>query len=120
MTARIGSGGEDAMRVLIANAPRAYREVISVALKALRPQFEVLTVEPEDLDEEISRLALYGVVCSRLTASVESCAAAWIELYPDHSSWTVVDLRGQRTRHPEMYLDGLLSFIDRAGLLYET
>lgn len=44
------------MRVLVANQPRAYRGVISGALQALRPDLDVATAAPGDLDEEVRRL----------------------------------------------------------------
>jgi hypothetical protein len=41
--------------VLVANEPRAYRETIALALKALRPEAEVIAIEPTDLDAEVKR-----------------------------------------------------------------
>ena len=37
-------------RVLLANVPRAYREVIASAIRALRPNLEVESTEPDELD----------------------------------------------------------------------
>ncbi len=54
-------------RVLIANEPPAYREVLALALQEMRVPADVTCVEPEDLDSEIVRLAPHLVICSRLT-----------------------------------------------------
>jgi hypothetical protein len=66
------------MRVLVANEPTIYREVISAAFRALRPCIQVFTAEPEELDREFSRLQPQLVVCSRLTRRVELDAPAWV------------------------------------------
>jgi hypothetical protein len=59
------------MRVLVANEPTIYREVISAAFRVLRPCIQVFTAEPEELDQEFSRLQPQLVVCCRLTRRVE-------------------------------------------------
>jgi hypothetical protein len=103
------------MRALIANGPAMYREVISAALRELRPDVEVFTAEPEDLEGEFLRLLPQLVVCSRLTKRVELGAPVWIELYPDGATHAVVgNLDGSRTILPGMDFDTLLSILDSA------
>ena len=87
------------MRALIANTPAKYREVISATLQELRPEIEVFTADPEDLEGEFLRLLpQLLVVCNRLTKHVELEAPVWIELYPDGASHAVVgNLDGSRT-----------------------
>jgi hypothetical protein len=98
---------------LIANGPAMYREVISVALRELRPGIEVFTAEPEDLDGEFVRLLPQLVVCSRLTKRVELHAPVWVELYPDGAPYAVVgSLDGSRRTLPEMDFDTLISILD--------
>jgi hypothetical protein len=58
----------NSVRVLVANEPTIYREVISAALKELRPSVEVFAAASEDLDQEFLRLLPRLVVCSTLTA----------------------------------------------------
>jgi hypothetical protein len=108
------------MRVLVANEPFVYREVISAAFKELRPHVEVTSAEPQDLDREFSRLVPHLVVCSRVTALVERGATAWVELYPQHASRAVVSLGGEETTSDAMDFDTLLSILDRAERLYES
>ena len=103
------------MRALIANGPAMYREVISAALRELRPDVEVFTAEPEDLEGEFLRLLPQLVVCSRLTKRVELGAPVWIELYPDGATHAVVgSLDGSRTILPGLDFDTLLSILDSA------
>jgi hypothetical protein len=101
------------MRALIANGPAMYREVISTALREIRPGVEVFTAEPEDLEREFLRLLPQLVVCSRLTKRVERDAPVWIELYPDGASHAVVgSADGSRRSFPSIDFDTLLSILD--------
>lgn len=108
------------MRVMVAHSLLSYRQVIATALKVLRPQLEIFSTDPKDLDSEFKRLSPELVVCSRVTEVVEREAFAWIELYPEHGSECVVSLDGEKLTYPEMGLDALLSVLDEAERLYET
>jgi hypothetical protein len=100
------------MRVVLANEAAVYREVISIVLKKLRPRVEVFTATPDDLDQEFSRLLPQLVVCSRLTELVQRNATAWIELYPDGASHTVVALGDKQTTLTAMDFNTLLAILD--------
>jgi hypothetical protein len=113
-------GTPEVMRVLVANKPFVYREVISAAFQELRPHVEVISVEPEHLDREFLRLVPHLVVCSRVTALVKRGAVAWVELYPEHASRAVVSLAGRETTSDAIDFDALLSILDRAESLYES
>jgi hypothetical protein len=105
--------GARGMRALIANEPSIYREVISAALKELRPDIEIFISEPDDLEGEFLRILPQLVVCSRPTKLVEREAPAWVELYPGGASHAVVKcLDGSRRTLPTMDFDTLLSILD--------
>lgn len=108
------------MRVLVANDPLAYREVISASIRELRPSVVVCSMDPIHLDEEFLRLVPGLVVCSRATALIEKRAFAWVELYPEHTSGAVVSLAGEKMVFDSMPFDVLLSILDEAGRLYES
>ncbi len=55
------------IRVLVANEPSYYREVIAAGLSHLRPRLEVVTIDPAELDGAVIREAPQIVICSRLT-----------------------------------------------------
>lgn len=105
-------GPASPLKVMLANEPRAYREVISAVFKALRPDVEVFTVEPEDLDREFQRRVPQLVIFSRLTGLVSRDAYAWIGLYPGGAAHAVVSVAGARTTHEDMDLETLLSILD--------
>ncbi|MCA1598331.1 MAG: hypothetical protein LC769_04825, partial [Chloroflexi bacterium] len=85
------------MRILLANEPRAYREVIAAAFQALRPNHEVISVTPDDLYAEVERLDPEFVLCSRLTPAVQQHRRSWVMLYPDGETQAIICIDGQRT-----------------------
>ncbi len=106
------------MRVLLANEPALYREVVCAAFKELRPGVSVFTTEPEDLDSEFLRLSSQFVVCSRVTTLVKRDASAWVELYPDGTSRVIVGGLGRRSTLVGMNFATLLSILDNADYSY--
>ena len=101
------------VRVLIANEPGMYREVISSTLKELRPSVEIFTAEPCDLEEEFLRLLPHLVVCSQTPKLVEISAPVWVELYPNGAPHAVVkDVDGSRITLSRIDFDTLLSIVD--------
>jgi hypothetical protein len=74
---------EKKMRVLIANDPRVYRELIADALLRLRPLVEVSIAEPEEFDRAVELLRPHLVICSRTSAAVQAMCLRWVVLYPD-------------------------------------
>ena len=98
----------------------SYRAAISAVIRELRPQLEIFTVEPEDLDKEFVRLSPHFVICSRVTDLVEREALGWIELYPKHASESVVSFCGEKVIYLNIDLDTLLSVLDEAERLYEN
>ena len=85
------------MRALIANDPRVYREVISDALKRLRPLIEVSAALPEELDEAVARVRPHLIICSRLTAAARAACLAWVVLYPEGEDLAEIGAGGVRT-----------------------
>ena len=105
------------MRVLLANEPRAYREVIAAALQARRRHVDVVAVEPAGLDGAVARLAPHLVVCSRPPEAVPVGPLAWVVLYPGGAPQAVVSIAGHRTTVEGIDFDGLLAIVDRTERL---
>ncbi len=105
------------MCILIANEPRAYREVIGAALQALRPDMAVTIADPEELDSEIARLAPQLVFCSQLTEAVQTVPLAWVMLYPDGEVRAEIYIGGQRIGVADIEFERLLSIVDEAEVL---
>jgi len=86
---------ERVTRVLVANEPRSYRQAIAAALQVVRPDVEVLVVEPELLDDEVAHAESDVVVCSEATQIVRARATVWVDLYPGGGRLSVVCVRGR-------------------------
>lgn len=110
-----GSEGGKALHVLMANEPRAYRESIAEVIRELRPGVEVATVEPERLEDSVTRLSPDMVVCNRATGAVRESVPVWVELYPDYAPFSVVSVQGVRSKLDEIQLPDILSIVDRTG-----
>ncbi len=84
-----------------------------MVFRQLRPNFEILTAEPEELEARILGLAPYVVICSGATGVVRERVPFWVELYPDYGSRSVVGIEGSRTTIEDIQLSDLLSILDR-------
>jgi hypothetical protein len=107
----------DGIRVLAANEPVAYREVVAAALGHLRPRVEVLTADPAELDAAVIRAAPHVVVCSNLTEVVRTRALGWVLLYPGGENRGVVSVGGVEATVEAIEFDALLSVVDETGRL---
>src|SRR5690348_11650951 len=58
------SASMNSIRILVANEPRAYRDVMAAAFQILCPQHEVISIVPEELDTAVARLDPHLVLCS--------------------------------------------------------
>lgn len=104
------------MRVLMANEPRSFREVFTSVLRTLRPNIEVIEVDPEDLDPEVERLRPDLVVCSRISSAVEREAPSWILLYPENEPVGMIYTAGDLSTMNDLDLDRLIAIVDRAAM----
>ncbi|MDP9382347.1 MAG: hypothetical protein M3Q29_19855 [Chloroflexota bacterium] len=105
-------------RILVANEPRSYREVLAVAFEGLRPDTTVVCVEPDALDGEVERLDPHVVICSRLAEVAHARPLAWVALYPDGESRSIISIKGrERVTSDDVQLGCLLAVIDQVNLL---
>ena len=106
------------LRILIGNEPRSYREAISGAIECMRPDAEVLTVEPEELDLKVGQGPAGMVLCSCVTSVVEKGSLAWVELYPGGGPGSRIGVDGLRlTAAGDLGLADILWIADRAEAL---
>jgi hypothetical protein len=108
------------MRIIVANDPRAYREVIAAAVSGARPEIELITLESHELDEAIVRLQPDFVVCSQVSEILETRSAAWVLLYPDGQSLVITSVDGNRTVAADLDFEGLLSAFENVESLRRT
>ena len=103
--------------VLLANEPRAYRESIAEVFRQLRPNVEVVTAEPDELEDRVLRLTPEMVNFSEATVLVRERVPVWVELYPDYGPRSVVGVGEERSTIEEIQLSDLLSVVDRTERL---
>jgi hypothetical protein len=108
------------MRIIVANDPRAYREVLSAAVSGARPEIELIMVESQELDEAIIRLNPDFVVCSRLSEILETRSASWVLLYPDGERLVITNLDGNRTEALDLDFEGLMLVVENLESLGRT
>jgi len=89
------------MRILVANEPRMYRDVLATALQALRPHVAVMTSDPADLDRNVARFEPHLVLCTHLTEAVQTDCLAWIVFYPNGTR--IVEVANSTTTQPIGY-----------------
>jgi hypothetical protein len=102
------------MRVLLANEPRSYREIFAGAFRVLRPHVEVITAEPEALEEVAARLHPDAVVCSNTTPALRTAIGAWMEVRLEDGVLRVLASDTGRSMDPNPGLEALLAFVDRS------
>ncbi len=109
---------DEQMRLLVANEPQAYRQAIAGTVRNLRPDIEVVVTAPSDgLDSSVACLSPDMVICSQLTPVIEGSPSAWVLLYPNGETRTVICIGGERTSSADLEFDELLAAIDRASAL---
>jgi hypothetical protein len=107
------------MRVMVANEPRAYREAFAGALRALRPNAEIIEAAPEDLDRQVKRLHPDLVLCTYVTPTVEKMVYNWILIYPEDDPSMMVFTRGELSTFNNFDLEDLISLVDRTAEMIE-
>jgi len=113
-------GMEPKIRVLVANDPRAYREVIADALPKLRPLVEVFPAEPEELEREAVRVRPHLILCSQSIGGAlarDERLLAWMVLYPDGEDRAEVG--GAISERAALLLEGV-AFDDLLRVVDET
>lgn len=103
--------------VLIANDPRAYRETIAVAIGMLCPDVRIIVADPEKVDDFVTMYQPQIVLCSHLTAVIEAQVPTWAVLYPDGSENALLQMRGKRSRVPNIELNGIVRLVGEPDIL---
>ncbi len=107
-------------RIVLANEPRAYRDVMAAAFRSLRPEMEIVTVEPDDLGSYLAEAEPAVVVYSRQGDGMPPRVFAWVLLYPDGENRATVSVAREETSYADMEFDQLLGVLDRTVALVST
>ena len=107
-------------RIVLANEPRAYRDVMAAAFRDLRPELEIITVEPDDLGAYLAQSEPAVVVYSQQGDGLPPRVFAWVLLYPDGENRATVSVAREQTSYADMEFDQLLGVLDRTVALVST
>jgi hypothetical protein len=110
------------MRILVVfeDDYRAYREVLAVGIRLLRPHAEVETASLEALGERIERFDPELVICGRHKAVDSDGRLAWVELSVDPFQPARIRVGGRYSERTNPTLEVLVSVIDEVEALVQT
>jgi hypothetical protein len=106
------------MRILVAIAPRMYREAIAGYLLQHRPSYEVRSVAPADAEDEVILFAprlLVHTDTKGLDAGVLIGVPCRIEVLYSDSMGARISVDGRVEEHPDISTDVLLRVADDAA-----
>ena len=109
MVARLG--------VVVANEPLASREALAAAMRLLRPEILVATIEQVAHDQSVPPQSWHVVICSDPTDAIRALASCWVVLYPEGENRARINVAGRETICTAPGLADLLAVIDEAGRL---
>jgi hypothetical protein len=114
--------GQIEIRILVAleDHYRAYREVIAVGIRILRPHAEVEIASPERLGERIERFEPDMVICGGHEAVEPEGKPAWVELSLDPRQPSKIWFDGRYSERTDPTLEVLVAVIDEAEELLQA
>ena len=105
------------IRVLVAHEPRAYREAMAAALAVLRPEADVVPVEPAELCRMVALVRPDLVFCGAPTTAVREAVPAWVEVSADGGRVVEMSIGGEVSTVPDLGVEDALALVDRAAAL---
>ncbi len=107
------------IRILVAfeGDYRAYRDMLAVGIRILRPCSEVETTDLEALEEEVKRFEPQVLICSQPKPADSGVWVAWVELSVDPTRPTKLSVGGRHFERTNPTLEELLGIIDEAEQL---
>ena len=114
MNTSIDLGSATDIRILISfeDGFHAYRDTIAAAIRIVRPNAEVITVEPVDLRGTVKRFRPDVIIGSPLKRADVESVPAWVDLSLDPAKPSRVFLNGCYSETVNPTLDKLLVIMD--------
>jgi hypothetical protein len=102
---------------VVATDLRSYREAIATAIQRLRPDADVIVVDPAELADQVQLWRPHMVISGVPVARAGDCPLCWVALYPARKTQVVVNVAGQQTWAPDLQLAEVLAIVDRTATL---
>ncbi len=103
--------------MLVAIAPRSYREAVALYLHRHRPQAEISIVSPEGIDAEVRGSSPHLVVCNEASEAVREVTITWVRILFEDSLDAEVSIDGHGEHVEDVGMDDLLEVFDRTEAL---
>ncbi len=100
------------MSVLIAIAPQMYRETVAHSIRSRRPDVELETCPPEDLDRKLALLQPDFLLCHDTAPEAREQVRNRVEIIYSDSLDATIFRDGQSTRIADISLERLLTVLD--------
>ncbi len=109
----------NAMRILVAVAPKMYRETLENILRTERPNDDVRLADPQILDREAPSFRPHLIVCSDNASEVRDVSIpTWVVIRYQDSLSASVSLDGQGTRLiQDIEIEDLLGVVEETQRL---
>jgi hypothetical protein len=105
------------MSVLVTISPRMYRETVAHTIRSRRPDVEVQTCPPEDLERKLALLQPDFLVCHDTVPEARERVPNRVEInYSDGLDATIVR-DGWTTKVSDIGLERLLTVLDQIAIL---
>ena len=103
--------------MLVAIAPRSYREAVALYLHRHRPQAEISLISPEGVDAEVRRSSPHLVVCNEASETVRRVTISWVRILVEDNLGAEISIDGGGERVEDVGMDDLLEVFDRTEAL---
>jgi hypothetical protein len=116
----IENGTATDIRILVSfeDGFHAYQETIAAAIRIVRPNAEVITIEPVDIRETVKRFRPDVIIGSPLARADVEGVPAWVELSLDPAKPSRVNVNGCYSETVNPTLDKLLDIMDEVVPLF--
>src|SRR5918995_4291021 len=101
--------------VCFENNYRAYRDTLAVAIRILRPDAQIVTVNPEEIGATAKQFGPDVVIGSPIKKADMENVPAWVELSLDPARSSKVNVRGYYSEIVNPTLDKLMMIIEEVA-----
>jgi hypothetical protein len=105
------------MRILIANTPLMYREILALAIHHHDPDFEVMIADPATMDGEVERFAPHALVRDDDGTEIGAPdgVVCWVGIVAEDNAKARISIDGRVSEIHEVSMDELLAALDEAA-----
>jgi len=106
--------GASKMRILIANTPLMYREILAMAIHRHDPDFEVMIADPATMDGEAERFGPHTLIRDDdgIEVGAPDSVVCWVGIMTEDHLKARISIDGRVSEIHEVSMDELLAALD--------